>query len=292
MRGLDHLRDGRCRVERADDDPRRERRARPRGLPLPARRVRRALRPVHPDHRAGRRGGRGRHGAVDLVARPAALRAGGRPRHRPLGDRRAVRALPDRRLRGVGAPRRRRGVRADVRRRARQLGRRAAEPLRPLGDVRARARARAHGRPLLLRPLRRAEVQARQHQARRTCSSSSPRSSSGSSASTSATRCPRYCLECDVRFACHGGCPKDRFIATPDGEPGLNYLCAGYKDFFHHVDRPMRFMAEQLAPGRRAGRDHAALRGRGRPARPQRPLHLRLAAASGSTATAPRPRRP
>jgi uncharacterized protein len=60
---------------------------------------------------------------------------------------------------------------------------------------------------------------------------------------------PRYCLECDVRFACHGGCPKDRFIETPDGEPGLNYLCAGYKDFFHHVDRLMRFMAEQLRRG-------------------------------------------
>jgi uncharacterized protein len=60
---------------------------------------------------------------------------------------------------------------------------------------------------------------------------------------------PQYCLECDVRFACHGGCPKDRFISTPDGEPGLNYLCAGFKDFFHHVDRPMRFMAEQLRRG-------------------------------------------
>ena len=60
---------------------------------------------------------------------------------------------------------------------------------------------------------------------------------------------PRYCLECDVRFACHGGCPKDRFITTPDGEPGLNYLCAGYKDFFHHIDRPMRFMTEQLRRG-------------------------------------------
>jgi len=57
---------------------------------------------------------------------------------------------------------------------------------------------------------------------------------------------PRYCLQCDVRFACHGGCPKDRFIHTPDGQPGLNYLCAGYKAFFHHIDQPMRYMADQL----------------------------------------------
>jgi len=60
---------------------------------------------------------------------------------------------------------------------------------------------------------------------------------------------PRYCRECDVRFACHGGCPKDRFIETPDGEPGLNYLCTGYKTFFHHVDGPMRFMCERLRSG-------------------------------------------
>jgi len=60
---------------------------------------------------------------------------------------------------------------------------------------------------------------------------------------------PQYCLDCDVRFACHGGCPKDRFIATPDGEPGLNYLCPGFKDFFHHVDGPMRYMCEQLRRG-------------------------------------------
>ena len=58
---------------------------------------------------------------------------------------------------------------------------------------------------------------------------------------------PRYCVDCDVRFACHGGCPKDRFIETPDGDPGLNYLCAGYKAFFHHVDRPMRLMRGLLA---------------------------------------------
>jgi len=60
---------------------------------------------------------------------------------------------------------------------------------------------------------------------------------------------PKYCLECDVRFACHGGCPKDRFIETPDGEPGLNYLCEGYKAFFHHVAGPMRFMSDQLRRG-------------------------------------------
>ena len=61
---------------------------------------------------------------------------------------------------------------------------------------------------------------------------------------------PQYCLDCDVRFACHGGCPKDRFISTPDGEPGLNYLCPGYKLFFHHVDEPMRAMCELLRQGR------------------------------------------
>ncbi|RIK16909.1 MAG: anaerobic sulfatase maturase [Anaerolineae bacterium] len=57
---------------------------------------------------------------------------------------------------------------------------------------------------------------------------------------------PAYCRRCDVRFACHGGCPKDRFILTPDGEPGLNYLCEGYKAFFHHIDEGMRFMANEL----------------------------------------------
>jgi uncharacterized protein len=61
---------------------------------------------------------------------------------------------------------------------------------------------------------------------------------------------PKYCLECDVRFACHGECPRNRFIATPDGEPGLNYLCAGYKLFFKHIDPAMRTMANLLRKGR------------------------------------------
>jgi len=61
---------------------------------------------------------------------------------------------------------------------------------------------------------------------------------------------PRYCRICDVRFACHGGCPKDRFVSAPTGEPGLNYLCPGYKDFFHHVDEPMRRMCQLLSEDR------------------------------------------
>jgi uncharacterized protein len=58
---------------------------------------------------------------------------------------------------------------------------------------------------------------------------------------------PRYCRECEVRFACHGECPKNRFIRTPDGEDGLNYLCAAYKAFFNHVDRDMKIMARLIS---------------------------------------------
>lgn len=69
---------------------------------------------------------------------------------------------------------------------------------------------------------------------------------------------PAYCRECEVRFACHGGCPKNRFItspsseASPEGEDGLNYLCAGYKAFFNHIDKPMKMMADLLRQGRYA----------------------------------------
>lgn len=61
---------------------------------------------------------------------------------------------------------------------------------------------------------------------------------------------PRMCRECDVRFACHGGCPKDRFASTPDGEPGLNFLCPGLMLFFRHVDEPMKVMTWLLRRGR------------------------------------------
>jgi uncharacterized protein len=94
---------------------------------------------------------------------------------------------------------------------------------------------------------------------------------------------PRYCRECEVRFACNGECPKRRFVRTPDGEEGLNYLCQGYMLFFKHIDPYMRFMAEELRnqrapanvmewarqhdlarPSRRPGRNDLCLCGSGK----------------------------
>lgn len=54
---------------------------------------------------------------------------------------------------------------------------------------------------------------------------------------------PEYCRSCEVLLACRGECPKNRILETPDGEPGLNYLCAGYKRFFTHARPFMQFMA-------------------------------------------------
>lgn len=65
---------------------------------------------------------------------------------------------------------------------------------------------------------------------------------------------PSFCRNCDVRFACNGECPKHRFMTTPDGEPGLNYLCAAYKKFFHHVAPYMEFMGRELLNRRPASR--------------------------------------
>jgi uncharacterized protein len=62
---------------------------------------------------------------------------------------------------------------------------------------------------------------------------------------------PQYCRSCEVRFACNGECPKHRFVKTPDGENGLNYLCPAYKRFFNHVDPYMKTMG-QLLQARRA----------------------------------------
>ena len=63
------------------------------------------------------------------------------------------------------------------------------------------------------------------------------------------TGLPGYCRECDVLFACRGGCPKHRFAKSPDGEPGLNYLCPGFKRFYHHVDPYMKHMVKLIRNG-------------------------------------------
>lgn len=63
---------------------------------------------------------------------------------------------------------------------------------------------------------------------------------------------PTYCLDCEVRFACNGECPKSRFIHTPDGQPGLNYLCSGLRQFFNHIDPWMKRMATEIHAGRTA----------------------------------------
>lgn len=60
------------------------------------------------------------------------------------------------------------------------------------------------------------------------------------------TTLPAQCRTCRFQFACHGECPKNRFARTADGEPGLNYLCTGYRRFFEHAAPYMDFMKKEL----------------------------------------------
>ena len=60
------------------------------------------------------------------------------------------------------------------------------------------------------------------------------------------TSLPRQCKECDMEFACHGECPKNRFEKDKYGEPGLNYLCQGYYQYYTHVAPFMDFMKREL----------------------------------------------
>lgn len=60
------------------------------------------------------------------------------------------------------------------------------------------------------------------------------------------TSLPRQCKECDMEFACHGECPKNRFEKDKYGEPGLNYLCQGFYQYYSHVAPYMDFMKREL----------------------------------------------
>jgi len=63
------------------------------------------------------------------------------------------------------------------------------------------------------------------------------------------TSLPQTCRECRFLFTCHGECPKNRVLTTPDGEPNLNWLCAGLKEFFAHTEKPMKEMSALLKSG-------------------------------------------
>jgi uncharacterized protein len=63
------------------------------------------------------------------------------------------------------------------------------------------------------------------------------------------TALPRWCMECKVLTACQGGCPKHRFAQTYYNEPGLHYLCAGYKKFFLHIRKYLHVMTQLLGNG-------------------------------------------
>nr|WP_320131839.1 anaerobic sulfatase maturase [uncultured Holophaga sp.] len=72
---------------------------------------------------------------------------------------------------------------------------------------------------------------------------------------------PGVCRSCDVQFACRGECPKHRFLHTPEGEVGLNYLCDDYRSFFHHIHPHMKVMAQLVRLGKPAALVMEALRG-------------------------------
>ena len=63
---------------------------------------------------------------------------------------------------------------------------------------------------------------------------------------------PTHCLECQWLFTCHGECPRNRFMPSPDGAAGLNYLCPSFQLFYTHIDQPMRALANLVRHGKPA----------------------------------------
>jgi uncharacterized protein len=75
------------------------------------------------------------------------------------------------------------------------------------------------------------------------------------------TALPRWCQDCDVLAACRGGCPKHRFAQTIDNQPGLHYLCDGYRKFFLHIRKYLRAMTQLLEHGYPASMVMDAIKG-------------------------------
>ncbi len=75
------------------------------------------------------------------------------------------------------------------------------------------------------------------------------------------TALPRWCTECEVLAACRGACPKHRFATTCYGEPGLHYLCEGYRKFFLHIRKYCHAMTQLLENGLPASRIMDAFKG-------------------------------
>lgn len=72
---------------------------------------------------------------------------------------------------------------------------------------------------------------------------------------------PNKCLKCEALFACNGECPRHRFLQTPDGEPGLSYLCEGYYKYFRHIHRYMKVMVKLIENGLPAADVMEAIKG-------------------------------
>ena len=182
-------------------------------------------------------------------------------------------AASSRRLRRVGAPRRGHRLRADVRCRARVVGR-APPSLCIFGETCGNALAVEHTGDLyscdhFVEP-RYLLGNITEHHLLEMVASPEQRTFGTDKRDT----LPRYCRECPVRFACHGECPRNRFIETPDGEPGLNYLCAGYKAFFSTSTGRCASWRTCCATASQPPRINARLRRRGCRPRSQRGLPL------------------
>jgi uncharacterized protein len=78
---------------------------------------------------------------------------------------------------------------------------------------------------------------------------------------TKETALPRWCTDCKVLAACRGGCPKHRFAVSHDHEPGLQYLCEGYRKFFLHIRKYCHAMTQLLAHGYPASQIMQAMKG-------------------------------